>query len=171
MWHNSFIPTIIFYGKVLICNKRTPGFQFYFTAFKKNKILLVLQLCYLISVFLQEKASIQLLLEMQWTFLQDRCADDYCKKVHTCSCLSAFSIIISMAFAFTLSDFRVYRFVVYKNQLLLFLFHICWILLPRFFRNVRKRWKILHILEPNRPAYWPWFYACKNKTFVFYATG
>lgn len=90
-------------------------------------------------------------------FLQDRCADDYCKKKYTCSCLSAFSIIIWMAFAFTLFDFHVYQFVVYKNQLLLFLFHICWMLLPRFFRNVRKRWKILHILEPNRPALIPCF--------------
>lgn len=57
MWHNSLIPTIIFYGKVLICNKRTPGFQFYFTAFFFFLILLVLQLCYLISGFFTRKSQ------------------------------------------------------------------------------------------------------------------
>lgn len=44
-----------------------------------------------------------------------------------------------MDFAFTLSDFHVYGVAVCKNQLLIFLFHICWMLLPGFFRNVRKR--------------------------------
>lgn len=125
-------------------------------------ILLVLQLCYLISTLLQEKARIQLLVEMRQTFLEDKCAEDYHKEIHTRSCLSAFSIVIWMGFAFALSNFHGCRFVLFKNQLFFSLFHVCWMLLFRFFRDVKKSWKILHILRPNRQV-------LKMKSFSYHA--
>lgn len=87
-------------------------------------ILPVLQLCYLISALLGEKARIQLLVEMQQAFFEDRWADGYCKERHTRSRLSAFSIVIWMGFAFALSNFHSCRFHLLKINYFFFPFSL-----------------------------------------------
>lgn len=68
MWHNLSFLWLFSMGKSLSATNKPQAFDL--TSLHISFWILVLQLCYLISVFLQENPRIQLLLEMQWTFFR-----------------------------------------------------------------------------------------------------
>lgn len=136
-------------GKSLSAINKPQSFQF--TSLHICFSWILLQLCDHISV------RIQLLVGMQQASLEDRCADDYCKETHTHSCLSAFSVVMRMGFAFALQLPWLQACTVLRINCIFSLFHACWMLLFRFFRSIRKSWNFLHIPQQKILALIPCF--------------